>query len=114
MSTGLYYSEFQGDTFVIQAEAEAVARASLWLEKINLIHRADDPAGDLPYGDQRRLEINPIFDWFREDFGDLYEFMLRYATAERLAALRRARDEHDTTRRASHHGQRVARRRSVR
>ncbi len=25
--------------------------------KINLIARADDPAGDLPYGDQRRLEI---------------------------------------------------------
>ena len=28
-----------------------------WLERIQLIHRADDPAGDLPYGDQRRLEI---------------------------------------------------------
>ena len=28
-----------------------------WLERINLIERADDPAGDLPYGDQRRLEI---------------------------------------------------------
>ncbi len=28
-----------------------------WLEPIGLIDRADDPAGDLPYGDQRRLEI---------------------------------------------------------
>jgi branched-chain amino acid transport system ATP-binding protein len=28
-----------------------------WLDKIGLIDRADDPAGDLPYGDQRRLEI---------------------------------------------------------
>ena len=28
-----------------------------WLEKVRLIDRADDPAGDLPYGDQRRLEI---------------------------------------------------------
>ncbi len=40
-----------------RAEAAAIARARSWLERINLIHRADDPAGDLPYGDQRRLEI---------------------------------------------------------
>jgi branched-chain amino acid transport system ATP-binding protein len=38
-------------------EREAIEKARLWLEKINLIDRADDPAGDLPYGDQRRLEI---------------------------------------------------------
>ena len=38
-------------------ELEAVEKAKMWLEKIGLIHRADDPAGDLPYGDQRRLEI---------------------------------------------------------
>jgi branched-chain amino acid transport system ATP-binding protein len=31
--------------------------ARYWLEKIGLLERADDPAGDLPYGDQRRLEI---------------------------------------------------------
>jgi branched-chain amino acid transport system ATP-binding protein len=40
-----------------QAEAEAVEFASYWLEKLNLIDRADDAAGDLPYGAQRRLEI---------------------------------------------------------
>jgi branched-chain amino acid transport system ATP-binding protein len=40
-----------------KAEAEAIEFASYWLEKINLIDRADDAAGDLPYGDQRRLEI---------------------------------------------------------
>lgn len=39
------------------AAAKAIDKARLWLEKINLIDRADDPAGDLPYGDQRRLEI---------------------------------------------------------
>jgi branched-chain amino acid transport system ATP-binding protein len=39
------------------AEREAIERATRWLEKINLIDRADDPAGDLPYGAQRRLEI---------------------------------------------------------
>ena len=38
-------------------EKEAIDKARFWLEKINLIHRADDPAADLPYGDQRRLEI---------------------------------------------------------
>ena len=32
-------------------------RRSYWLEKIGLVDRADDPAGDLPYGAQRRLEI---------------------------------------------------------
>jgi branched-chain amino acid transport system ATP-binding protein len=38
-------------------EQAAVAKASDWLERIGLIERADDPAGALPYGDQRRLEI---------------------------------------------------------
>jgi branched-chain amino acid transport system ATP-binding protein len=40
-----------------KAEKEAIERARFWLEKTRLIHRADDPAGDLTYGDQRRLEI---------------------------------------------------------
>jgi branched-chain amino acid transport system ATP-binding protein len=39
------------------SEAEAVERATYWLNKINLLDRADDPAGELPYGAQRRLEI---------------------------------------------------------
>lgn len=38
-------------------EKAAVSKAVQWLERIDLINRADDPAGDLPYGDQRRLEI---------------------------------------------------------
>ena len=38
-------------------EAEAIERAKYWLDKIDLIDRADDPAGELPYGAQRRLEI---------------------------------------------------------
>ncbi|WP_322098871.1 ABC transporter ATP-binding protein [Microvirga roseola] len=40
-----------------KAEKEAIEKAKFWLEKTKLMHRADDPAGDLPYGDQRRLEI---------------------------------------------------------
>ena len=40
-----------------RAEHAALDRARLWLDAIGLIRRADDPAGALPYGDQRRLEI---------------------------------------------------------
>ena len=40
-----------------KASAESIDLAKHWLEKANLIDRADDPAGDLPYGAQRRLEI---------------------------------------------------------
>ena len=40
-----------------QASAESIELAKHWLEKAELIDRADDPAGDLPYGAQRRLEI---------------------------------------------------------
>ncbi|MBS7704159.1 ABC transporter ATP-binding protein [Chelatococcus asaccharovorans] len=40
-----------------RAEGEAVDKAKYWLEKVGLTDRADDPAGDLPYGAQRRLEI---------------------------------------------------------
>jgi len=40
-----------------RAEAVAIERARVWLDRIRLLPRADDPAGALPYGDQRRLEI---------------------------------------------------------
>jgi branched-chain amino acid transport system ATP-binding protein len=40
-----------------RAEKAAVDKTRHWLEKTNLIDRADDAAGDLPYGAQRRLEI---------------------------------------------------------
>jgi branched-chain amino acid transport system ATP-binding protein len=39
------------------AERDAVEKARYWLERINLADRADWNAGNLPYGDQRRLEI---------------------------------------------------------
>ncbi|MBP1848711.1 branched-chain amino acid transport system ATP-binding protein [Rhizobium halophytocola] len=38
-------------------EKEAIELARFWLDRANLMDRADDPAGDLPYGAQRRLEI---------------------------------------------------------
>jgi branched-chain amino acid transport system ATP-binding protein len=39
------------------AEQAAVERARGWLERIGLVARADWNAANLPYGDQRRLEI---------------------------------------------------------
>ena len=40
-----------------RAERAAIEKATYWLRRTNLLDRADDPAGDLPYGAQRRLEI---------------------------------------------------------
>jgi branched-chain amino acid transport system ATP-binding protein len=39
------------------AERAAIDQARVWLDRVGLLGRADDPAGDLPYGAQRRLEI---------------------------------------------------------
>ncbi len=39
------------------AEKKAIDLARAWLDVVGLTERADDPAGDLPYGAQRRLEI---------------------------------------------------------
>jgi branched-chain amino acid transport system ATP-binding protein len=39
------------------AERDALDRARSWLDRFGLLDRADDPAGVLPYGSQRRLEI---------------------------------------------------------
>ena len=40
-----------------RAERKAIDKARQWLDATGLTARADDLAGDLPYGDQRRLEI---------------------------------------------------------
>jgi branched-chain amino acid transport system ATP-binding protein len=40
-----------------KAAADSVDKARFWLDRIGLTDRADRPAGDLPYGAQRRLEI---------------------------------------------------------
>lgn len=40
-----------------RAEREAVEFARYWLDRIDLTRQADNNAGALPYGDQRRLEI---------------------------------------------------------
>ena len=40
-----------------EASRQSIELARHWLDKADLLQRADDPAGDLPYGAQRRLEI---------------------------------------------------------
>lgn len=56
-ASGLTFVGLLGLGVYRRAERNAIGKAIWWLERIKLIDRADDPAGDLPYGDQRRLEI---------------------------------------------------------
>ncbi len=56
-ASGLTIGAILGLGNFARAENAAVEHARHWLERIGLVARADDAAGDLPYGDQRRLEI---------------------------------------------------------
>jgi len=81
------------------SEAKAVERATYWLNKIGLIDRADDPAGELPYGAQRRLEIaramctDPVLLCLDEPAAGLNP----RESGELNALLRSIRDEHNTS-----------------
>ncbi len=81
------------------SEREAVEKAKSWLETIGLVERADDPAGDLPYGDQRRLEIvramctDPILLCLDEPAAGLNP----RESLELNALLRLIRDHHGTS-----------------
>ena len=46
-----------GSRAYARAQASAIDKACYWLDRVGLAERADDPAGALPYGAQRRLEI---------------------------------------------------------
>jgi len=46
-----------GSPTYARAQARAIDKARYWLDRVGLTDRADDPAGALPYGAQRRLEI---------------------------------------------------------
>ena len=56
-ASGYTVAGLLGSRHFREREKEAVEKSKYWLEKTNLVDRADDPAGDLPYGAQRRLEI---------------------------------------------------------
>ncbi len=57
LASGLTFLGIFGIASFTQAERAAIDKARYWLDRIGLIERADDPAGSLPYGAQRRLEI---------------------------------------------------------
>jgi branched-chain amino acid transport system ATP-binding protein len=82
-----------------QAERAAIEHARYWLEQIGLLDRADDPAGELAYGAQRRLEIaramctNPILLCLDEPAAGLNP----HESAELGNYLHAIRDEHATS-----------------
>jgi branched-chain amino acid transport system ATP-binding protein len=53
----LTFGAILGLSGFIRAENEAIDFARHWLDRVDLLRRADEPAGELPYGDQRKLEI---------------------------------------------------------
>jgi branched-chain amino acid transport system ATP-binding protein len=57
LASGLTFLGLIGAPSWRTAENRAIDQARLWLARIGLLERADDAAGNLPYGDQRRLEI---------------------------------------------------------
>jgi branched-chain amino acid transport system ATP-binding protein len=57
VASGMTFLGLIGMPSFRHAELRAIDHARMWLEEIRLLDRADDPAGDLPYGAQRRLEI---------------------------------------------------------
>ena len=56
-ASGPVFAAILGLRFYREAAARGVDKARFWLDRIGLIERADDPAGSLPYGARRRLEI---------------------------------------------------------
>jgi branched-chain amino acid transport system ATP-binding protein len=57
LASGLTFLGLIGAPGYRAAEKRAIDLSKFWLERIGLLERADDAAGNLPYGDQRRLEI---------------------------------------------------------
>jgi branched-chain amino acid transport system ATP-binding protein len=81
------------------SERAAIDKARHWLDVTGLMARADDPAGDLPYGAQRRLEIaramctDPVLLCLDEPAAGLNP----RESAELNALIQRIRGEHATS-----------------
>ena len=82
-----------------RAEREAVEKAKFWLDRVGLTAQADDSAGSLPYGGQRRLEIaramciDPVILCLDEPAAGLNP----RESQELNQLLRAIRDEHQTS-----------------
>jgi branched-chain amino acid transport system ATP-binding protein len=88
-----------GSPSYARSEAEAIEKARYWLDRVGLTDRADDPAGALPYGAQRRLELaramctDPVLLCLDEPAAGLNN----RESAELNGFLRALRDEHGIT-----------------
>jgi branched-chain amino acid transport system ATP-binding protein len=88
-----------GSRFYRSREKQAVEEARYWLDRLDLLARADDPAGALPYGAQRRLEIaramcsRPTLLCLDEPAAGLNP----RESSDLNALLRSIRDEHDAS-----------------
>ena len=82
-----------------RVEREAIDKAKFWLERVGLMDQADDLAGSLPYGGQRRLEIaramciDPVILCLDEPAAGLNP----RESLELNTLLRSIRDEHKTS-----------------
>jgi branched-chain amino acid transport system ATP-binding protein len=82
-----------------RAQQRAIDKARHWLDRVGLAHRADDAAGALPYGAQRRLEIaramctDPVLLCLDEPAAGLNN----NESAELNRLLRAIRSEHGTS-----------------
>jgi branched-chain amino acid transport system ATP-binding protein len=82
-----------------RAQQRAIDKARYWLDRVGLAHRADDAAGALPYGAQRRLEIaramctDPVLLCLDEPAAGLNN----NESAELNRLLRAIRSEHGTS-----------------
>jgi branched-chain amino acid transport system ATP-binding protein len=85
-----------GSPSYARTEADAIEKARYWLDRVGLTDRADDPAGALPYGAQRRLELaramctDPVLLCLDEPAAGLNN----RESAELNGFLRALRDEH--------------------
>ena len=99
LASGLTVLGLIGAPSYRRKEAECIDRAKYWLDKIGLMDRADDPAGELPYGAQRRLEIaramctDPVLLCLDEPAAGLNP----RESAELNALLRSIRADHSTS-----------------
>ena len=99
LASGFTFLGLIGAPSYSYAQDRAIEKARYWLDRVGLTERADDPAGALPYGAQRRLEIaramctDPVLLCLDEPAAGLNN--TESADLNRL--LRAIRDEHGTS-----------------
>jgi branched-chain amino acid transport system ATP-binding protein len=97
VASGYSFAGLIGLASYTRAERAGIDRALYWMDRTGLTRRADDPAGSLPYGEQRRLEIaralctDPVLLCLDEPAAGLNP----RESAELNALLTSIRDEHD-------------------